>query len=336
MDKEFISVTHASRYKQAVMNGLGGFTRFMYNKEERTVIGRDGLSWVQISLAYAVFYASLASFFVGMLAIFVAQLDFQLPTYYAESSVMATRNNINPGLGFRPQVDPEDSLIYFNTSEPASISTLTRSLTHFLAKYYDDSKLEEAKVIRDCQHRQDYDTLRALFRNESLSCEFDYRVLLRDTTCDPNKQFGYAEGPCVAIKLNKIVSWTPEPYVNSTLSPLNQWWNSSDQSTLSKNIVIRCDGEYGADRDNIDLSKVVYYSVGASAANITHLGLLPFYYYPYYNQASYRQPLVFVHFRHLPENILLNIVCRAYASNIDSDDKLNLRGMAKFQLFVTK
>ena len=33
-------------------------------------------------------------------------------------------------------------------------------------------------------------------------------------------------------------------------------------------------------------------------------------------------------------NTLINVICRAHAKNIDSEDRRNLRGMTKFTFFV--
>jgi len=84
----------------------------------------------------------------------------------------------------------------------------------------------------------------------------------------------------------------------------------------------------GSDRDQI--KKLEYYS-GLSS---NKLGGINFKYYPYMNQENYLSPLVFVHFKEISTNTLISIVCRAYAGNIDNADKLNQRGMVKFQLYV--
>lgn len=33
-------------------------------------------------------------------------------------------------------------------------------------------------------------------------------------------------------------------------------------------------------------------------------------------------------------NTLINVLCRAHAENIDSEDRRNLRGMTKFSIFI--
>jgi len=107
-----------------------------------------------------------------------------------------------------------------------------------------------------------------------------------------------------------------------------------NQSVLQNNILIKCQGEHEADREALRMTQIVYYSPVSNELNTDVIGYVPFFYYPYLNQAHYTQPLVFVEFRGLPVNMLVNVVCRAYAQNIDSEDSLNRRGLTVFKLFA--
>ena len=91
----------------------GGIGAFIWNSRTKEFLGRDGASWGKVSLFYAIFYLGLGSFFIGMLAVFIQIMPKDKPTYYGESSVMNSRG-LNPGLGFRPQIDVEDALILYN------------------------------------------------------------------------------------------------------------------------------------------------------------------------------------------------------------------------------
>ena len=93
---------------------LGGIGKFLWNSDTKEFCGRDGSSWAKVSLFYAIFYTCLGAFFVGMLSVFMVIMPVDRPTYYGHDSAMASRIALNPGLGFRPQVDVEDSLIKFN------------------------------------------------------------------------------------------------------------------------------------------------------------------------------------------------------------------------------
>ena len=88
---------------------------FIWNKNTNEFLGRTGISWAKVSFFYAIFYTLLGGFFIGMLAVFFQIMPQDKPTYYGEQSTMAQKG-LNPGLGFRPQIDVEDNLIQFNPS----------------------------------------------------------------------------------------------------------------------------------------------------------------------------------------------------------------------------
>ena len=199
---DVVPVTHPSRLHQWKL-GLRSFGKFMYDSENKEFIGRDGASWARISLCYAFFYLGLGTFFIALLAVFISTLSFQVPTYYNEKSVMASVMRINPGLGFRPQIDPEDGLIAYNVAaDDAQLRNLVRSLDIFLDAYYErNPKLS----IEDCYNR-DVDELQTLFK-QGFFCAYNYTQILEGTSCAPARNFGYSDGPCIAIKLNRIYGW---------------------------------------------------------------------------------------------------------------------------------
>jgi hypothetical protein len=95
----------------------------IWSSERKEFFGRDGASWAKISIFYAVFYLLLCALFTALLMIFMKTIDINKPTYFNEQSVMAygtdgdnRANTINPGLGFRPHLDPESSLIKYSMS----------------------------------------------------------------------------------------------------------------------------------------------------------------------------------------------------------------------------
>lgn len=334
MDKNNVAVTHPNKFRQhlnSVSRNAKIFKKFLLNKETNEFLGRDGLSWAKITLFYFVFYTALSSFFVGYLAIYVATtIGKDRPKYVAEHSVMASRNKLNPGLGFRPQIDPESMLIHYQQNDESQ-KKLTRNLDIFLAKKYDDLS-QIGTVIDECES-QDLEELRNKFKNEQTYCQYDYKKVLKDTTCDPSRDYGYGTGPCVLIKLNKIFDWVPKPFENFDKFPLDSSLLMNRTDLLLNNIVISCDGEYPADRDALRGATIKYYSTNSKSLNFQNLGLIPNYFYPFLNQPGYKAPLVFAHFQNIPQNQLILVLCKAYSANIDSNDKINSRGMIKFQLF---
>jgi sodium/potassium-transporting ATPase subunit beta len=320
------------------------FLKFLYNHETREVIGRDGLSWTKVSLCYFTFYVMLGSFFIGMLAVFAATLSDKIPRYYMNKSIMASGKDevnslfrINPGLGFRPQLDPESPLIFYSMSQHNKSKVLKESLDIFLSTYYNIKYEQNTTYGVDCSNMSLTDA-RKLARN-GFHCKYDYEKELMNTYCSPLNNYGYSNsaehdqeyGPCVALKLNKIYEWLPVAFKNESELPLAIRNDLKENELIQNHVFIKCDGEYSSDRDAFGKMNLVYYSPGSKLSSV---GMLPFYYYPYLNQYGYESPLVFVHFKNLPRHQLINIICRAYAANIDSDDKLNLRGMTEFQIFV--
>lgn len=294
------------KVKKSKFSGVGSF---IWNSRTKEFLGRDGASWGKVSLFYAIFYLGLGSFFIGMLAVFIQIMPKDKPTYYGESSVMNSRG-LNPGLGFRPQVDVEDSLIYYNPQVYEDTTQghkkYVRNLKNFLDAKYPKEDGDLVNAI-DCEaNKTDASLLK-----EGKYCKFDYEKIFADSPCTEAKKFGYeTDKACVLIKLNKIVSWQP--------------------NTDSGYISVRCDGEGSADKDNV--KSVIYHSEGHIGDS--NEGRIDAKYFPFYSQKGYKAPFVWAQIE-VPSDTLVNIECKAYALNIDHE-RLNRRGMTKFSLFVTK
>ena len=155
---------------------------------------------------------------------------------------------------------------------------------------------------------------------------YNYEEIIKNTPCSREKHFGYlgnSTSPCVVVKLNKIYGWLPIYSMKSKVPG-----NFSKADTHDKFVYVKCDGDYGVDRDNI--KEIEYFSSYPK----NDIGGIPFKFFPYRNQPGYLSPLVFIHFKNVAHNVLINFVCKAYAKNIDNTDKFNQRGMTKFQLFI--
>jgi len=268
------------------------------------LLNKDAAGWFKLAICYFIFYVFLASFFVLMLVIFYQIVDPKKPTYYNKESVMNYKI-VNPGLGFRPQLNPESEMIRVNLEKlPENL----KSLEIFLEKYEKD-KLTDVQI-------------------EARRVQYNYENLINDTPCSRNNKFGLDSlSPCVIVKLNKIFGWKPKPINKTAVSEEL----GLDAELLTDNAVfISCRGEGGVDRDNI--KEIEYYSLISKK----QIGGIPFRYFPYKNQDNYLSPLVFVHFKNISSNTLINVECKAYAQNIDNKDRANQRGMVRFQLFVDK
>ena len=333
------------------------FLTFIWNPKEKEFLGRDGASWAKVSFFYFIFYLILAGFFIGMLAIFNLTLDKVQPTYFDKTSTMYIAKNYetgkrsaNPALGFRPQPDPEGSLIYYSKSNPSVPDAVTdfvrlnKSLELFFDKYYSDS--DSSFEIENCETTPLEDVRADLKANKH--CPFHYEHLvakINETGKLPaDDPFGYKSiGPTVVLKLNRIYSWLPKPYDMDNLPPFLKQIKENNPNKVEKlkeivnnNIIIRCSGEFAADVDSFERYTPKYYSIVEHEFS-DQFGILPFYYYPYLNQKNYESPLVLIQFNTGSSfNVLTNVLCKGYAANIDSDDKLNKRGMTQFVLYIKK
>ncbi len=102
-------------------------------------------------------------------------------------------------------------------------------------------------------------------------------------------------------------------------------WNSE----FSDYILVDCAGENEVDRDFV--FEIEYYS----QMNTTKVGGFHRNFFPYLNQDGYRSPLVFVYFKKIETNVLINVECRAYAQNIVNNEAIEYqRGSVHFELVV--
>lgn len=74
-----------------------------------------------------------------MLAIFMKIMPEEIPTYYGESGTIALYG-LNPGLGFRPQIDVENNLIRYNPKIEEG-DTGYKKHVHNLQNFLDQSRI---------------------------------------------------------------------------------------------------------------------------------------------------------------------------------------------------
>ncbi|CAF3698058.1 unnamed protein product [Rotaria sp. Silwood1] len=283
---------------------------WFYNPRNREVCGRDGSEWAQIAFSYFVLFMSMAG----------------------NSSVFAFDTlRPNPGLGFRPQISIEKTLITYRSSHRDSWGNhegwgvYKEQLDQYLA-YYTEADVRYQQVI-DCKGLS-IEKLRPQFY-QGKSCLFDINVFNKSKIpCITQKNFEYDRGrPCVLLKLNKIYDWEPITYQNAAQVPeqLKALWTSE----FSDYILVQCNGKNDIDRDFI--YEIEYFS----QMNTKTIGGFHQNFFPYVNQDGYRSPLVFVYFKRIETNVLINVECRAYAQNIDHNDSLEYKtGSVHFELIV--
>lgn len=115
-----------------VVKAIREFLNYCYNRKTNEVLGRDGLSWAKISLFYTAFHTTLGLLFLFFVYIFTLTISQTAPTYFSQFSVMENakdettgRRSVNPGLGFRPHLEPESSLLTYSINQGRFFSKQT-------------------------------------------------------------------------------------------------------------------------------------------------------------------------------------------------------------------
>ncbi|KAK8396733.1 hypothetical protein O3P69_005017 [Scylla paramamosain] len=277
------------------------FQAFLWNRKAGTVLGRTASSWAKIGLFYIVFYAFLAGFFSLLMFVFYQTLDYHVPKYTGEESLLR-----NPGLSFRPEMDYVDDLRPTISYSPKYGKSFVYSIDRFLDPY-----IHRPSNAIDCLPVDE-----GLFSGSV--CYFDIYNL--NTTCSKDNDWGYeTNSPCILLKLNKMFHWRPEPllYLNELPEGLQQHINSLADShgALRQNAWVWCESE----------------EVGIEQLSPG----LPISFFPYFNQEGYLAPFVFVRVLNLPVEQKVTVRCRAWASNIQHqrDNRLLGEAVIHFHLY---
>lgn len=280
------------------------FSKFLYNKDRGTVLGRTAKSWCQITVFYVIFYACLTAFWMACLAIFLNTLDPKVPRFYGKGTIIG----INPGVGYQPWLkeNPDSTLIKFNLRDPATSKPYVQQMEDYLSKYGNSTG------TRECTGD---DSNSQLADGETEPCRFTLDDFEK-AGCSAKSQYGYKSGsPCVVLSLNRLIGWEPVDYPSDSVPEQvkDRYKNGS--------IALFCDGANDPDKENIGKVKYIP-SEGINGK-----------YYPYTYLPNYQQPIAMVKFEGLPRNKLVLVECRAYALNIEHDITSRL-GLVHFELFV--
>lgn len=318
-----ITKMDAERKEPTPKEKFANTMKFVYNKENGLFLGRNSKAWLGASICYSLFFMLLGLFISLLLFVFFQFVDPKVPTYYNEESVM-NWGGVTPGMGFRPQHDIEDMLLKVNLSEPESKKAYVKSLGLFLEKYEKNEEYqgEDNKIQK-----------------------FDLNTVLEGSPCSKSANYGLDKNTlCVVVKLNRVFGWMPEVAKPSSETETQTGENTETDDDTKKDrkrdtgnesggdqfIHVKCNGQHSNDKDNI--GEIDYYSEYPS----NEMGGISFKYFPYKNQDNYLSPLVFVHLKSLPNDVLINVLCKAYAGNIENTDVINMRGMVKFQVYIGK
>jgi len=296
-----------------------GFAAFLYNKERGEVLGRTSSSWAKIGLFYVIYYTGLACFFIALLSIFLYSFtDNKAPVLTGAYSVLPPV----PGMGYQPMVKAEETLLTYsmaNTKEGKKTrKPYKEGLQNFLETGAKPDRVAPAikatnylapnaslfRTAAECEQG-------GAISRDTKPCIFDASAITDLLANCPENDFGYDEGkPCVAIKMNRIFEFVP------------QIANGDD-------IVIKCEGEHLADKDNV--GPIKYFPRGADGAT----GVIKKYYFPFLGQPNYMTPLVFIKFEKILKNVLVQVVCRPInLANVKTDGKED-QGKVHFEVYIT-
>lgn len=302
-------MAHDDEQKRTCGQKFNDFMRSIWNPDKKEFIGRTGGSWAKIGLFYLIFYSCLAGFFAIMLTGFFATIDNDAPTQQGMYSLIKG----NPGMGFRPMVNIESTLIRFKVGEPSSYAAHIVNINKLLSAY--DSKIGSTNAVNCDSVQPD--------KSKKQVCIFEAKTD-DNSLCTPENDFGYRNGtPCVVLKVNKVFGWQPLPFENDTTSEDH---HAHDAKTKlgprydPEYIGVTCEGENEGDADNV--FKVEYYPLKGFS----------YKYFPYYNYPNYMQPLVFVKLN-VRRGALIQVWCKLWAKNI-KHHKNDKAGSSHFELLV--
>lgn len=313
---------------------LNNFKNFAWNSHKKEFFGRNGKSWAKISLFYFCFYASLASIFAAFLAIFMAIIDKRIPTYTIHSNAMSRQAidgkviGVSPGLGYRPQSDSQNTLV--RVKSRGGYKIYVDLLESFLSQYTTQDKIGEQ--IIECNENSNLKKLEEQFALNKM-CRFEIVEMFGpNNMCTRERNFEFDKAkPCILLKLNKIYDWKPEAYLPADTLPDQLKPYENIVRRYPNNVFVLCEGEFPVDKDLI--GSIRYYSRTPDGSGESNIGFLPFYYFPFKNQDGYRSPLIFAYFQSITTNVLVNVVCRAYARNIYINDLYRM-GTVHFEIMI--
>jgi len=327
--------------KPEELPGWEGFKRFMWNGETKQFMGRTGCSWLKIGVFYVIYYAFLSAYFVAMMLIFYQTLDDNEPKWKGpEKGIIG----MNPGLGYRPHPPDsniESTLIHYRKGDyNGNWQPWVKRLNDFLEDYHnlkEDSNKKPNKNadIVDCDFNKG--------PGPEQICKVNVEGLFQGM-CTNETQYGWKAGtPCIAIKLNKIFDWKPEPFKKWTELPngtcgegelppcesapkdlidfVKEKQEMPGSPMVGNMVWLSCEGENPADREN--LGPVKYYPQPG----------IPKYYFPYKNQPGYLSPLVFAHLEKPKQGVLIAVSCKAWAQNL-VHDVMERVGTVHFELMI--
>lgn len=284
---------------------LDGFAKFLWNSEEKQVLGRGARSWGEIGVFYLIYYACLAGFFAATIAVFYQTLEEDVPALLGSSSLLKG----NPGVGFRPKPDSDGEYVKSSTNQKKH------------KKYFDNTVKTLAPYNRSDFEAEDCSDVSESRPNAKLPCAVDFANLTSE--CNEDNAFGMKEDtPCILLKLNKVYGWSPDMWEKDDLQDSGIPEDAKSAYTPD-HVLVHCKGRKDDDVQKLKDTTIDYYPQQG----------WPVAFFPFKKQKGYLTPLLFAKFSNLPKGKTVKVECRAYAKNIKFD-RTEKQGGVEFELHL--
>lgn len=228
-----------------------------------------------------------------------------------------------PGLSFQPrQKGKEDTLIWYRSNNREDVLRWTDQIDQFLAPY----KTQNSPNVTKCEPGVPPQ------RGSNEVCQVESPFTWYPCVADRAYQFNSSSsGPCIFLKVDQIPEWTPEYYNSSTIPDhmpsylkaliyVNENRHGADSNRL-KILWVTCDGENEVDIENV--GPISYHPTMGFDGK----------YFPFLNADGYLSPLVAIHFERPTRGVLISVVCKLWAKNINHDSSKRI-GDVQIDLMV--
>jgi len=316
-------------------------------KKTCTFLGKDLQEWLRILAYHLIFLVLVAIFWIICWLTFIYTLDYVTPRYYGN----ITGHLDQPGMGYRPKLDPKRNLIWFAPGENYTWDAMAEQMNQFFNQY---EKTRQRNLV-SCANQAG--------PPKDQACAFDVDTFgIRQSPCLRQSEYrwGFLDNkPCVVLKLNKMVGWKPEQFIkyvdydddrkedeecklpgykrgDKTCDKIPDELMASYKMKKDVNNVagagidyfdpdlhigVTCNGRNDAD---IDLVKNVEYWPKFQG--------FPRNFYPFLNQEGFISPIVLVQFTVELQKLVM-IECKAWARNLRHDRYAQI-GQVNFEILI--
>lgn len=274
----------------------------LYNSETGELLGRNGASWLKITIFYIAYFTFLAGLFMASISIMKTTINDDKPK-------LQTRLNI-PGLHALPK---------FNPTNKVHTDRLSANDATPIAYNVDGDADSNGDIYATM-----LDEIKATYTDDAGDNEkFDVSTL---GVCGTGK-YGYdTTEPCVWLRLNKVIDWEPVGFFAPTGE--NGFTGDSLAAAMERDAVyMRCESKLVSD-STTDVLTFDYFGGANNDGNFEKK------FYPFTGKKfmpKYQQPIVAVKVKGMLAGELYRVYCRAFARNIPTNDRDNL-GSITFEM----